>query len=316
LRAHLGETWDQYGEGDWGAGEWRPAPWCFESGQLRVSMTGNGIVDVGVSPWFSEPFKGRSVSATLLGGNDSSPQWVVAVQAPPDVTTVRIVFADGSTDAAAPQNGVVVLTGPAAPSEPVDEGDYTYWLDPSPDYEVTFEGGAEPVSLGAEGVGTWDDPEFQESCTPPPPALPDAGEQPTDPAAAEAEIRAAMSTLYGTIGTGDVGSDLLDDPTGVAEARAQVQEGGFADDAAGAVATIDELVFTTPAESWFRYSIDTPGNDFSNRYGIAVLVDGVWKINRSTVCQDLSLAGGDCGGNWQSIYPPGAFPDEEYLYAD
>ena len=38
---------------------------------------------------------------------------------------------------------------------------------------------------------------------------------------------------------------------------------------------------------------------------IAVLVDDVWKITRSTVCQDLSLAGGDCGGNWQSIYPPG-----------
>ncbi len=79
-------------------------------------------------------------------------------------------------------------------------------------------------------------------------------------------------------------------------------------------ATIDELVFTTPAEAWFRYSIDTPGNDFDNRYGIAVLVDGVWKITRATVCQDLSLAGGDCGGGWQTIYPPGAFPDEEYLY--
>lgn len=316
ITAQLGEVWDHNDEGDWGAGEWRPAPWCFETGQVRVSMAGNGVVDVGSSPWFSEPFKGRSVSAMLLGGNDGSPQWVVVVQAPLEVSTVRIVFADGSTDAAVPQNGVAVVTGPAQLSEPVTDDGYTYWIDPSPDYEVTFEGGGEPVSIGADGVGTWDDPEFQESCTPPPPALPDAGEQPADPAAAEADVRAAMSALYGIVGTEDVGTGLIDDPTGVIEAREQVQEGGFADDAAGAVATIDELVFTTPAEAWFRYSINTPGNDFSNRYGIAVLVDGVWKITRSTICQDLSLAGGDCGGNWQSIYPPGAFPDEEFLYED
>lgn len=316
LRAQLGEVWERDIDGDWGFDEWRPAPWCFESGQLRVSMAGNGIVDVGVAPWFSEPFKGRAVSAMLLGGNDGSPQWVVVVQAPLDVTTVRIVFADGSSDAVAPQNGIAVLTGPAEPAEPVTEDGYTYWLDPTPAYEVAFEGGSETVSLGADGVGTWDDPEFEESCTPPPPALPDAGEQPADPAAAESEVRAAMSTLYGIVGSDEVGTEMLDDPTGVAEAREQVQEGGFADDAAGAVATIDELVFTAPAEAWFRYSIDTPGNDFANRYGIAVLVDGVWKITRATVCQDLSLAGGDCGGGWQTIYPPGAFPEMEEQYLD
>ena len=316
LRAQLGQLWEQYQDGDWGAGEWQPAPWCFESGQLRVSMTGNGIVDVGGVPWFSEPFKGRAVSSMLLGGNDSAPQWVVVVQAPLDVITVRIVFADGSIDAVAPQNGIAVLTGPGQPAEPVTDDGYTYWMDPIPAYEVTFEGGADPVSLSADAVGTWDDPEFRESCTPPPPALPDAGEQPADPTTAEAEVRAAMSTLYGTVGTDDVGSDLIDDPTGVAEAREQVQEGGFADDAAGATATIDELVFTTPAEAWFRYSIDTPGNDFDNRYGIAVLVDGVWKITRATVCQDLALAGGDCGGGWQTIYPPGAFPEMEEQYLD
>ena len=78
-------------------------------------------------------------------------------------------------------------------------------------------------------IGTWDDPELQESCTPPPPALPDAGEQPTDPTAAEAEVRAAMSTLYGFGGSGEVGTELLDDPTGVAEAREQVRAGGFAE---------------------------------------------------------------------------------------
>ena len=313
LRVQLGQTWDMGLDGDWGAGDWRPAPWCFESGQLRVSMTGNGVVDVGGVPWYAEPFKGRAVSSLLLGGNDSSPQWVVVVQSPADVTNVRVTFVDGSTDSVAPQGGIAVLTVPGEPATPVTEGDYTYYVDPTPTFDVTFEGGAEPAVIGSDGAGTWDDPEFRASCTPPPPALPEAGEQPADPVAAEAEVRAAMTTLYGAIGRETDGAALIDDPTGVAEAREQVQAGGYADDAAGASATIDELVFTAPDEAWFRYSIDTPGNDFDNRYGIAVLIDGVWKITRATICQDLSLAGGDCGGDWQQIYPPGAFPEEEYL---
>ncbi len=313
MRVRLGQIWEIGAQDDWGAGDWRPAPWCYESGQLRVSMAGNGIVDVGGVPWYAEPFKGRAVSWLSLGGNDGSPQWVIVAQVPADATNVRVTFADGSTDAVVPQGGIVVLTAPGEVATSVTEGGYTYYMDPTPAFELTVEGGADPTTIDSAGVGTWDDPEFRESCTPPPPALPDAGEQPADPAAAEAEVRAAMSTLYGVIGREADGSDLIDDPTGVAEAREQVQAGGYADDAASATATIDELVFTAPDEAWFRYSIDTDGNDFDNRYGIAVLVDGVWKITRSTICQDLSLAGGDCGGRWDPIYPPGVFPDEQPL---
>ena len=313
FRVQLGQVRDGNVQGDWGAGDWQPAPWCYESGQLRVSMSGNGVVDIGGVPWYAEAFRGRAVSWLTLGGNDADPQWVVVVQAPADAVNVRAVFADGSTDEVAPQNGIAVLTAPGEVSTPIDEGDYTYWEDPIPSFELTFEGGAEPVTLESDSVGDWDDPEFRESCTPPPPALPDAGEQPEDPAAAEAEIRAAMTELYSVIGSAAESGDLIDDPTGVADARAQVQAGGFAETAASAVATIDELVFTTPDEAWFRYSIDTDMSFFDNRYGISVLVDGVWKITRSTVCQDLSMAGGDCGGDWQSIYPPGAHLEGGYL---
>jgi hypothetical protein len=305
LRAQLGQMWDHDLHGDWGAGDWRPAPWCYESGQLRISMSGPGIVDVGGAPWFDQPFKGRSVSWLTLGGNDGDPQWVIVVQTPADVATVGVVFADGSVDQVAPQGGIALLTAPGAPSTPIADGGSTYWMESPPVFELTFEGGAVPETIGSDAIGTWDDPEFRASCSPPPPALPDAGEQPADPGAADAEIRAAMSTLYGIVGTGEFGSDLIDDTTGVAEAREQVQAGGFAGDAASATADIVELVFTTPTEAWFRYSIDTDGNDFDDRYGIAVFVDGVWKVTRSTVCQDLSLAGGDCGPGWAPISPPG-----------
>jgi hypothetical protein len=311
LRAHLGPTWGQ----DFGypEGEWRPAPWCYESGQMRIALGGNGVIDVGSVPWYSEPYQGRSVSWVTLGNTDGQPTWVFVAQVPADTENVVVTLDSGETDAAAPQNGIAVLAVPGVGPAEVIEGTERYWVDNAPVFSIEVQGGAAAGVVDSNGVGTWDDPVFRESCTPPPPALPDPGEQPVDPAAAEADIRDAMTALYGVVGTDDVGSDLIDDPTGVAEARQQVQDGDFAEDAAGASATIDELVFTAPDEAWFRYSIDTPNNDFDNRYGIAVLIDGVWKITRSTICQDLSLAGGDCGGGWEPIYPPSAYPDEEFL---
>ena len=101
FRVQLGQVWDSNLQSDWGAGDWQPAPWCHESGQLRVSVSGNGIVDIGGVPWYAEPFQGRAVSWLTLGGNDADPQWVVVVQAPADAN-VRAVFADGSTDEVAP----------------------------------------------------------------------------------------------------------------------------------------------------------------------------------------------------------------------
>lgn len=308
VRAQLGELWGPDGflaDGPSGPNGFRPAPWCFPTGQIRVALAGNGVIDVGGAPWYTEPFRGRAVTWMLLGGSDSAPQWVIVVQTPADTTTVRVDFADGSSDSTAPQNAVAVLVAPGELPTDMSMGDSSSWMDPMPEFTVTLEGGTEPGTVAAASErDLWDDPEYVASCEPPPPALPDAGEQPADPAMAEAEIRAAMTALYGAIGAGEIRGDLIDDPTGVAGAREQVEAGGYASSAATASATIDELVFTTPVEAWFRYSIETGGNDFRDRYGIGVLIDGSWKISRSTVCQDLSLAGGDCGGDWSSVEPP------------
>jgi hypothetical protein len=67
---------------------------------------------------------------------------------------------------------------------------------------------------------------------------------------------------------------------------------------------IEELVFTSPTEAWFRYRVDTGGVGLNDRYGIARLSAGAWRVTRDTVCQDLSMAGGDCGGGWQPVQPP------------
>ena len=309
LRAHLGQTWDN--GADFGDGSWQPAPWCYESGQLRIALSGNGVIDVGGAPWYSEPYQGRAVSWLTLGTTDGQPQWVIVAQAPPDTTNVTVTFADGATDAAVPVNGIALLTAPGVAPTEIVEGDYSYWSDTPPVFSVAFEGGTDPGVVTSDGVGTWNDPDFRAACEPPPPALPDPGEQPADPAAAKAEIVTAMTALYDSKALLDGDAVYLDDSTGVSEARAQVAEGGYSSEASSASAVIEELVFTTPTEAWFRYRVDTDGIGLSNRYGIAVVVDGAWKITRNTVCQDLSMAGGDCGGGWVYIQPPSVFEGDD-----
>lgn len=308
LRAHLGPVWEEEW-GEPGFDGWQPPGWCFESGQVRVALgggesAGNEIIDVGSVSWWSEPFQGRAISWVTLGRVDGNPHRVVVVQVPDGTTSVTVEFGDGASDTAVPENGVAVLAVAGAPTTVVhDEGDYT-WLEETPDFSVTFAGGDEPLTVDDAHLGTWSDPEFQASCSPPPPELPDPGEQPADAAAAEAEIVELMSRIYGDDAFDT--ADGIDDPTGVAEARDAVAAGGFEEAAASAEAVVEELVFTTPTDAWFRYRIDTSMGSFRDRFGQAVLVDGAWKVTRATICQDLAMAGGSCEPWVDAIQPPAA----------
>lgn len=300
VRAQQAEVWDEPAvEAPAGVGDWTPAPWCYESGQLRIALAGNGVIDVAGVGWWREPFRGRAVSWLAMGGVDGQPHWVIVVQAPADVTSITVTFADGATDSVSPQNGVAVLAVPTGGSEVVSTtAGYA-----APEFEVSFDGGSEPLVLSSDDVNTWDDPDYRESCSPPPPALPEPGEQPADPAAAEAAIKDVMARLYDASVQGEPG--LVVDDTGLAEAREQVAAGGYAGEADSAQATVEAIVFTSPTEAWFRYRIDTDGIGLDDRFGVAQFVDGSWKVTRDTVCQDLSMAGGDCGAGWQQVFPPG-----------
>ncbi|MEP4593364.1 MAG: hypothetical protein ABJ381_16385, partial [Ilumatobacter sp.] len=309
LRAHLGQVWEQdfSGYDDFGGPEgWRPPDWCFESAQVRIAMgggeaTGTSVIDVGSVSWWTTPFGGRSVSALTMGTADANPHRVVFVQAPASVGNVTVTFGDGASDSTAPVDGVAILAVPGAgPSTDTGDG----WVGPPTDFDVVFDdSAAEDVVVDGSRTG-YNDPEYQQSCSPPPPALPEPGEQPADPAADEATIVDLMVTIYGD---DDGGNEArIDDPTGVAEAREQVREGGFEEAAANAEAIVEELVFTSPTDAWFRYRIETTTGIFPERFGIAVNVDGTWKITRATICQDLSLAGGNCGNDTGQIRPPGS----------
>ncbi len=311
LRAHLGQLWDNediYYDDVGGGDGWQPPGWCFESGQVRIALggaaSGTSVIDVGSVNWWSEPFNGRAISSLVMGTADGNPHRVVFVQAPSDVTNVGVTFADGATDAVAPTDGVAVLVAPGAPESVVhDDGTGYTWTEWTMGFDVTFErGDADATTIDGTANG-WKDPEYVASCSPPPPALPDPGVQPVDADAHEQTIVELMAAIYSESDS-EVNAERIDDPTGVAEARDQVREGGFEEAAANAEAIVEELVFTSPTEAWFRYRIETTSGTFGQRFGIARSIDGTWKITRDTICQDLSLAGGDCGGDVREVFPP------------
>ncbi len=135
--------------------------------------------------------------------------------------------------------------------------------------------------------------------------LPAPGDQPSDPEAATRLIRQRHSLLIDrSVPENDKPTDLLDDDTGVYFAIAQMDAGPNAAQAASSVYSIDELVFTTPSEAWFRYTITTNASTFPERYGTATFNGTVWQITRATLCQDLALAQSPCNPNPLLVVPP------------
>jgi hypothetical protein len=283
-------TGQSYGYGDPGS-TWRPAPFCSTTTEARLTVDGPDLVDVAYTGWYGALFGDVAVLPAEAGFADARPLRLLQVQTSPDVTEVAVVWPDGASDRTAVVDGVAVLVVDG--SNPWDG-----WS-----LEITDGSGTRTVTVSdLDHLG---DPDYRAACVEPPPALPDAGEQPADRAAAEAALRARFDLLWArTVSADDKPDDLLDDRTGVDAAIAQVFEGPYAAVAESATRTIDELVFTSPTEAWFRYGIDSDNGYFGPRYGTATLTNGVWVFPRALVCQDIGLAGGACDPWADDIYPP------------
>ncbi|MDQ3470063.1 MAG: hypothetical protein M3487_09915 [Actinomycetota bacterium] len=87
---------------------------------------------------------------------------------------------------------------------------------------------------------------------------------------------------------------MIDDASGLDVARRQMDANGFGDEAESAAVAIDGLVFTSASEAWFSYTLTTSAATFADQTGRARLLDGVWKITRGTLCQDMAKAGATC----------------------
>lgn len=293
VRTLVGQVWN---DGVYGMeGGFQPASWCYPTREARVTIDGDAIVDVvhtSVYADLGESPMTVTAQRSEAGWFDGRPMRVLLVQSAGDATTVTVRWSDGLTDTADFTDGVAALV--------VDGGgawDASYELDVASPAGVTT---SAPVDVEMHN----DNPQWREGCVPPPPSLPDAGEQPADPAEAEVALRDAFAMLWSREVAQEDKTHLLDDWTGVAEAIDEVDTGSFADAAASAVHTIDEVVFTSPTDAWFRYSIDTITADFNDRYGTATRIDGQWQFPRALMCQDLSLASGGCQPAAPPIFPP------------
>lgn len=289
VRVMRGEEW---GDEGW-EGEWRPADFCWGNREMRITIDGPDVVDVVGGSWYDELYRDVQVtSVNEVGWADGRPMRILTVQAAAGVSEVAVTWADGATARAPVSAGVAVLV--------VDGGgafEGTYTL------EVTGPNGTSTLTQADLNYAS--DPDWRASCEMPPPALPEAGEQPADPDAARAEIEARFDLLWDrSVPFGEKPAGLLDDETGIAEAAEAVMTGDFAETAESAEHVLEELVFTSPTEAWFRYGIETSTTYFGQRYGTATLTDAGWTFPRALVCQDLSLAGGVCNPGFEPIYPP------------
>jgi hypothetical protein len=302
LRAHrqdFGESQTPY-QGQFGS--WQPAGWCFPTGQLRISIVTSNAANIGGAPWYTDPKGGIAVATFSAGYVESSPVFGAAVQVGADVSSVTLTTASGSSDTTAPTKGLALL----AINGPIEDS-FTVAL--------TNNDGTTTTHTSGELTSPASNDDYQAACMPPPPALPPAGDQPADPVAAEAAVRESWRISRDFGGTDpSVRVGYVDDSTGIEDAWKSLSTGPYADVAKTSSMTIKDFVFTSPTEAWFRYDIVTSITNFNDRYGTAHLgTDGVWRITRQTVCQDLALAPGtQCSPTVQNVLPPSAANDPRY----
>ncbi|MEQ1873084.1 MAG: hypothetical protein ABL953_05090 [Ilumatobacteraceae bacterium] len=268
---------------------WTPPAWCSPIGGFRLTMLFQDAIGVSNGSRYDEPRDGVSVTLFSSGYAEGVPFRALVLNVADDVVSATATWEDDATDTAIPANGWVVLATPGQASGKFDivlqtaEGERAIPWD----------------ELPQDGDLTW-----QKDCSPPPPELPQPGEQPDDADAAEADVRANFIALFDRDAVFEERAEqLLDDTTGVQDALDQLAAGGFADAAQTSARTMTDLVFVSPDEAWFRYDLETVFADFPSRFGIAYLIDGEWRIARAVICQDFALAGVYCNPPVNDIYP-------------
>jgi hypothetical protein len=269
---------------DCGEGVWCPPPPCFPSAYLDAIVVGEWEVAQGGAPlWDLADGQQARVLGTVSSWMPDDRVFAVLVATGPDVTSVRLSLA-GATDEMTPIDGLAVVAVP----DPAPEA--TAPVPPGASLELVAGGVTTPLAI-EEAFRS--DP----ACVPPPPAppaLPAAGEQPADVDAARAQVESAFQRAFG--GAGDEAtSDAVDDPEGIDERREELRD-RYPEMLGGRVGyEISDIVFTSPTHAayYFRPVISDYA-ELPRQIGEARVVDGSWKITRSTVCSMFRLGGVSC----------------------
>jgi hypothetical protein len=285
---------------------WEPPATCFPNGYVQADISTQDAVGIVTGSHYAELPNG-SVAGTLgaIGVAEGAPLWVVVAQAPAGAAIVRATFPGGETDEMEPVDGVVVLVGPAS----IDPGDPAQHETAVPVEALDADGGSLGTGTARSGayfpLGVPDVPEGSAilttdepsaGCVGPQELPPPGTEQPTDPAAARAEIEGLFGVRFADR-TDDERLANLDDPTGMREVYEQLRSGPYAEQALESRVVFRDLTFLSATRAAVQYETEIPGyppQPFGQQFGEVVLVDGTWKLTRESVCRDVQLAGVTC----------------------
>jgi hypothetical protein len=233
-------------------------------------------------------------------GEGSPARWAIA-QVDGGVARVRVEYGGGGSDEMEPVDGIVIL---AARTDLAEQSMSVsgYDRDGRRRFSVAGDG---PIGGPAVVTTTTLAPrhppapgsdDVADRCLPPPPSLPAPGGQPDDPVAARAAIERTFLIAYdGGLGDTQEKRNLVEDSESLVGVMDEIRNGPYASQVSQGTAQVREIVFVSPTEATVRYDILVGGaTNFADRVGRAVLIDGTWKIARSTVCTDISLAGASC----------------------
>ena len=143
--------------------------------------------------------------------------------------------------------------------------------------------------LSSMGVRWWREPVYD------PPTLPEPGDQPADPVAAEEQVRAAFMGLFDFSIPREERTQFSERPEVWAAANVELMDGQFADAVHDMYAQVDAVVFTDPAHATVQFQTIT-SDPIVPRYntGEAVLVDGRWVVTITTTCGMVERAAVQC----------------------
>jgi hypothetical protein len=288
------QTPEQPDAGFCGAEGTCPPPECFPSRYVVAGLSTPEAVGTARGPRYVDALGPIVAAHGFFGVGEGFPVAWAVTQVGPEVARVRVSFAAGGADEMEPKDGVAVLASAVAAAGPgvvPPAGGTVQALDAGGGVIAT---GELPTNRPVEDV-VLSDP----ACAPRPPELPEPhGPPPADQEAARADIDAAFATLYNRSLPEEERGTRLDDNRGVKQAVEQVERNYPGALEQQATIRVDEVRFLSPTEAAVRYAILLPGYstpEFPNRTGRAVLIDGVWKVTRDTLCADLALGGGECG---------------------
>ncbi len=271
-------TWDGMEEQFAPVGEpqgWVAAAWCWPTNRsLRVTMQRGDSVSTAQMPFLDEARPPLTAALMVPGEADGTPYRVVAVLTAPGVASVAVRFPEGGSDEAKVDNGVALLTVPGG-----QVGRFVLSV-------VAADGTVNEMpstEIPREGDEAWND-----ACTPPPPELPPPGVQPGNVAANTAEIETLVAEMQAVLRQEiPLDEGLFFDTEVAASSLQMLIDSGLAELGRQVLVTVEELVFTSPQQAWFRYRMALPGIGEpmgQALFGIAELRDGRWLLDERIWC--------------------------------